>query len=129
MKNAEPSIKYLNYFLNKENILQFSGEYLILLLRILGYLDAETSSKVIIKREYFVTRRLRYLQAMQQYRTQEKSIFFINFMNCWDDYEDPHYRTPRPIIIVVHFSGTIGFTDSQIMKFISTTAKPIERLR
>lgn len=117
LKNEVPSIRKLNSILKEENILQCSNEYLRQLLHKLGFTNSEKHSEVLTEREDLVARRLSYLQAIKQYRTQNKSIFFFNDTSCWADYEDTHYNiNTLPIFIVVHFSGSIGFTDSQIVK-------------
>lgn len=115
--NEVPSIRKLNSILKEEKILQCSNEYLRQLLHKLGFTNSEKHSDVLKEREDLVARRLSYLQAMKQYRAQNKSIFFFNDTSCWADYEDAHYNmNTLPTFIVVHFSGSIGFTDSQIVK-------------
>lgn len=117
LKNEVPSIRKLNSILKEENILQCSNEYLRQLLHKLGFTNSEKHSEVLTEREELVARRLSYLQAMKQYRAQNKSIFFFNDTSCWADYEDTHYNiNTLPIFIVVHFSGSRGFTDSQTIK-------------
>lgn len=117
LKNEVPSIRKLNSILKEENILQCSNEYLRQLLHKLGFTNSEKQSEVLTEREDLVARRLSYLQAIKQYRAQKKSIFFFNDTSCWADYEDTHYNiNTLPIFIVVHFSGSIGFSDSQIVK-------------
>lgn len=117
LKNEVPSIRKLNTILKEEKILQCSNEYLRQLLHKLGFTNSEKHSEVLTEREDLVARRLSYLQSIQQYRAQNKSIFFFNDTSCWADYEHTHYNiNTLPTFIVVHFSGSIGFTDSQIVK-------------
>lgn len=125
MKNEVPSIRKLNSILKEENILQCSNEYLRQLLHKFGFTNSQTQPEILTEREDLVTRRLNYLQAMKQYRAENKSIFFFNDTSCWSDFEDTHYNIDTlPIFIVVHFSGSIGFSDSQIVKM---KCKPLEQ--
>lgn len=130
LKNEVPSIRKLNSILKEENILKCSNEYLRQLLHKLGFTNSEKQSEVLTEREELVARRVSYLQAMKRYRSQNKSIFFFNDPSCWADYEDIHYNIDSlPIFIVVHFSGSIGFTDSQIVKLKCKPSHQVESFK
>lgn len=123
MKNEVPSIRKLNSILKKEKILECSNEFLRQLLHRLGFTN-DVNLDVLMEREDLVARRLDYLRAMQQYRSDDKSIFFFNDTSFWAEYDDAHYNMDTlPIIIMVHFSGTNGFKDLQIVKL---KGKPAE---